>query len=65
MECFLYSTWSILRRKDDLHVAYWEVRTLQDVDVHALTMRAFRKYNVDMACLSEVTILDSGHSGPW
>ncbi len=52
----------LLRRKDDLHVAYWNVRTLQDVGVQALTMRELRKYNVDIACLSEVRIPDSGHS---
>ncbi len=28
----------------------------------ALTMREVRKYNVDIACLSEVTIPDSDHS---
>ncbi len=52
----------LLHRKDDLHVAYWNVRTLQDVGVQALTMRDLRKYNVDIACLSEVRIPDSGHS---
>ncbi len=29
----------LLRRKDDLHVEYWNVRTLQDVGVQALTVR--------------------------
>ncbi len=52
----------LLRRKDDLHVAYWNVRTLQDVGVQALTMRELRKHNADIACLSEVRIPDSGHS---
>ncbi len=52
----------LLCRKDDLHVAYWNVRTLQDVGVQALTMRELRKYNVDIACLSEVRIPDGGHS---
>ncbi len=52
----------LLRRKDDVQVAYWNVRTLQDAGVHALTMRELRKYNVDIACLSEVRIPDSGHS---
>ncbi len=46
----------LLLRKDDLHVAYWTVRTLQDVGVQALTMRELRKYNVDIVCLSEVRI---------
>ncbi len=52
----------LLRRKDELHVAYWNVRTLQDVGVHALTMRELRKHNVDIACLSEVRIPDRAHS---
>ncbi len=51
-----------LRRKDDLHVTYWNVRTLKDVGVQALTMLELRKYNVNIACLSEVRIPDSGHS---
>ncbi len=51
----------LLRRKDDLHVAHWSVLTLQDVGVQALTMRELRKYNVDIAYLSEVRIPDSGH----
>ncbi len=51
-----------LRRKDDLHVAYWNVRTLHDVGVQALTMRELRKYDVDIACLSEARIPDSDPS---
>ncbi len=46
----------LLRRKDDLHVAYWNVRTLQDVGVQAVTMRELRKHK------AEVRIPDSGHS---
>ncbi len=52
----------LLRRKDGLHVAFWNVRTLQDVGVQALTMRDLRNHNVDIACLSEVRIPDRGHS---
>ncbi len=52
----------LLRRKDDIQVAYWNVRTLQDVGVQALTMWELRKYNVDIACFSEIRIPDSGHS---
>ncbi len=52
----------LLRRKDDLYVAYLNVRTLQDVGVQALTMRKPRKYYVDIACLAVVRISDSGHS---
>ncbi len=51
-----------MRRKDDIHVTYWNVQTFKDVDVQALTMHELRKYNVDMACPSEVRIPDSGHS---
>ncbi len=50
-----------LRRKDGLHVAYWNIRTLQDVGVQALAIQELRKHNVDSACLSEVGIPDSGH----
>ncbi len=52
----------LLRRKEYLHVAYWNVQTLQDVGVQALTMRELRKYDVNIACLSEVRIPDNGHS---
>ncbi len=52
----------LLRRKDDLHIAYWNVRTLQDVGVQALTMLELRTYFVDTACLLKVRILDSGRS---
>ncbi len=49
----------LLRRKADLHVANWNVRTLQDVAVHALIMRELRKYS---ACLLKVRIPDDGDS---
>ncbi len=39
----------LLRRKDVLHVAYWNVQTLKDVGVQELTMRELRQYNVDIA----------------
>ncbi len=52
----------LLRKKGDLHVAYWDVRTLKDVGVQVPAMRQLRKYNVDIACLSEIRIPDSGHS---
>ncbi len=49
----------LLRRKDDLHVANWNVRTLQDVAVYALIMRELRKYS---ARLLEIRIPDDGDS---
>ncbi len=52
----------LLRRKDELNVAYWNVRALQDAGAQALTMRELRKYNVDIACLLEVRIPHRGHS---
>ncbi len=50
----------ILRWKDYLHVANWNVGTLQDVDVQAQTLRELWKYSVHIAFLSEVRIRDSG-----
>ncbi len=47
---------------DDLHVAYWTIRILQDVGVQALTMRELCKYIVDIAYLSEVRTPVSGHT---
>ncbi len=52
----------LLRRKDDLYVAYWNVRILQDVGVQAMTMWELRKYSVDITYLLEVRMPDSGHS---
>ncbi len=52
----------LLHRNDDIQVAYWTVRTLQDVGVQALTMRELRKHTVDIACLSAFRIPDIGHS---
>ncbi len=57
-----HQTGPILRRKDELHVACWNVRTLQDVGAQALAVRGLRKYNVEIACLSEIRVPDSGHS---
>ncbi len=53
---------SIIRRPDDLRVAYWNVRTRQDIGVQALTIRELQKNNGDITCLSEARIVDSGHS---
>ncbi len=48
--------------KNDLQIAYCKLRTRQDIGAQALTMREPRKYNVDIACLSEVRMPDIGHS---
>ncbi len=48
--------------KYGLHVAYKNIRTLQDVGVHSLITQELRKHNVDTACLSEVRIPESSHS---
>ncbi len=52
----------MLRRKDDIHVPFWSVRTLQDIVAQAPTMWELQKYNVDIACLSKVRISDSGYT---
>ncbi len=52
----------LLRRKHDIHVAYWNVQAPQDIGVQALVMRELCKYGVDIACISKVRIPDSGHS---
>ncbi len=41
---------------------YWNIQTLLDVSVQALTMRKLQKYNVDVVCLSKVRIPDIGHT---
>ncbi len=49
--------------ESDLHVAYWNVRTLQNVGVQELTIRELRKDNVDINRLLEGRIPDSGDPG--
>ena len=51
----------LFRRKKDLRIACWNVRTLRDDGVQALTMRMLHKYGVHIACLSEVRLPDFGH----
>ena len=50
----------ILRRRDACNIACWNVRTLRDEGTQSLTMRALHQYKVDVACLSEVRLPDSG-----
>ncbi len=49
----------LLRRKDDLHVAYWNVQILQDVGVQALTMQT-PKTKCGYRLSFEVKISDDG-----
>ena len=42
------------------HIGCWNVRTLLDAGSQAITMRALYDYRVDIACLSEVRLPDSG-----
>ncbi len=51
-----------MRRKVDLHVSYWNVQTLQDVSLQALTIQELRKFNVTISCFSEVRAPGDGHS---
>ncbi|CAI9726958.1 Hypothetical predicted protein [Octopus vulgaris] len=51
----------LFRRRKDLRVACWNVRTLCDDGVQALTMKALHRYRVSVACLSEVRLADVGH----
>ncbi|CAI9720548.1 Hypothetical predicted protein [Octopus vulgaris] len=51
----------LFRRRKDLRVASWNVRTLRDDGVQALTMKALHRYRVSVACLSEVRLADVGH----
>ncbi len=37
----------LLSRKDNLHVAFWDVRILQDVGLQALTMQELLNHTVD------------------
>ncbi len=53
---------ALCHRKDNFHVAYGNVQNLLDAGVRTLTTRELRKRNVDIACLSEVRIPNSGHS---
>ncbi len=51
-----------MQEPHNLHVACWNVRTLQDVGVQALIMQEPQKHNVDIPCVLEVRISDSGPS---
>lgn len=51
----------ILRRHTDVHIAYWNVRTLLDPAIQTITMHTLWKYNIQIACLSEVRLPDTGH----
>ena len=50
------------RRRQDVNVAYWNVRTMRDSGTQALTIHSLWKYGIDIACLSETRLADSGHT---
>uniref|UniRef100_A0A8C7YE94 Endonuclease/exonuclease/phosphatase domain-containing protein n=1 Tax=Oryzias sinensis TaxID=183150 RepID=A0A8C7YE94_9TELE len=49
-----------LRLRERLYLGCWNVRTLLDVGSQAVTMRSLHDYQVDIACLSEVRLANSG-----
>lgn len=51
----------ILHRKRISYVACWNVRTLKSTEAQALTIHALYKYGIEIACLSEVRLPNSGH----
>ena len=49
-----------LNNRTKLNVGFWNVRTLRETGSQSLTMRALHDYKIDIACLSEVRLPDSG-----
>ena len=49
-----------LNIRESLHVACWNVRTLLDTGSQCITVRSLFDYKVDIVCLSEVRLPDSG-----
>nr|VZI07984.1 unnamed protein product [Spirometra erinaceieuropaei] len=50
----------LLNRGRTLGIGCWNVRTLLDSGTQSLTARSLDQYNVDVCCLSEVRLPDSG-----
>nr|VZI36954.1 unnamed protein product [Spirometra erinaceieuropaei] len=50
----------LLNRGRTLGIGCWNVRTLLDPGTQSLTARSLHQYNVDVCCLSEVRLPDSG-----
>ena len=50
----------LLQRREELAIACWNVRTLLDIGSQSLTMRSLHQHGVDIACLSEVRLPESG-----
>ena len=50
----------LLNRRQELLVACWNVRTLLDVGSQSLTMHSLFQHGVDIACLSEVRLPNTG-----
>ncbi len=51
---------STLNSRHNLNIGCWNVRTLLDVGRQALVARALWDYKIDIACLSEVRLPESG-----
>ena len=51
---------SLLHRTQELNVACWNVRTLLNTGSQCLTMRTLHRYQIDIACLSEVRLPSNG-----
>ena len=51
----------LLARRKECRIACWNVRTLKAPETQALTIHTLSQYNIDVACLSEVRLADSGH----
>ena len=49
-----------LNSRKSLHLACWNVRTLLDPGSQCITIRSLHDYQIDIACLSEVRIPNSG-----
>ncbi|BHF83863.1 hypothetical protein SprV_0902701100 [Sparganum proliferum] len=50
----------LLNRGRTLGIGCWNVRTFLDPGTQSLTARSLHQYNVDVCCLSEVRLPDSG-----
>ena len=49
-----------LQIRKDIHIGCWNFRTLLDTGTQRLTVLNLQNYNVDIACLSEIRIPNTG-----